>query len=206
MSYPYTNTYPTDLPGLREATSLALQEIIQQCIDVINDALAVDAQTPMSFETTQVVIGDPHLINESLICVVGGGREDFTDMTVQEAIQFGTNDTTGFGEFLFTELRVYIHCGEMPNANPYTFVQSRELALARICDSLRRRIFNSKQFYNIQLTSQETQIPDMGLYDTIYGCFVKQIKQSEVRTDFGGANQLYAATLLHVAEIGTVKA
>jgi len=194
----YQTPYPTDLPGLDEARLLAIQARIVEALPDLNAALNRDGQTPLTFTEAQVVLGDPETVTRSLLCVTGGGRHEGLDAEIEGAF-LPRSDRSGFRVRFFTPLHVYIGPKDLLTEDPLRYAQTRELALARICDHLRKRVFNSQQGAVLPLASQElTTAPD---FDTLNDGHIAQITKGRAAKGPGATLAVYAATLLHVGWI-----
>lgn len=198
---PYVNPYSTSLPGVDEARLLALQSMIVASLSDLNASLARDSASPMTpFTSGQILIGDPETVTQSLICVVGGGKNDATDMEAGRAPMKRT-DTDGPGLTLYTNLYVYLHRNEMLPADdsPLTYVQYMEIARSRICDHLRKRVFNAAAGAVINLTSSEyvsTGTDQMG------DCKITKISKMMYQKGSGDSIWIYGAHLLHEGIVG----
>jgi len=195
----FVNPYPVDLPGLREAMNFKLQSITQGSLTVLNEALHRDDLSPIPIITSdQVVLGDPQLVNQTLICIIGGGRDDATDMETASVYLAGGSETGSYGETLYTLIKVLLYKNDLAALTTVaTMVQAQEVTLARITDHLRKRVFNSMQYYNLTLASQE-HYPDG---DIVTGCRVKNVKMGVTGRGYGSDLSLPYAELLHVGEI-----
>jgi len=191
-------SYSTDLPGLDEARLLAIQTLITNSLTDLNSALDRDALTPIVFSADQIVLGDPMRLTASRISIIGGGEQDGTDINSSRYFT-PHNDTQGMREEVSTNIFVYIHPDEFPDTNAETQATTRELAVARICDHLRRRVFNDPDNIDITLTSREHSTdPD---YDALLNCRIKSVRKGITLKDFGGLIEVPSAHLIHVGEL-----
>lgn len=197
---PYVNPYSTSLPGIDEARLLALQAMIVASLTDLNSALNRDSLSPMTLQSSQIILGDPEALDTSLICIVGGGKHDATDMEI-EGLFMPRQNTSGRKVTLFTNMYVYLHPNEMHPANddPLQHVAYREMARARICDHIRYRVFNAAQGAVIQLTSQE--FTSGGEFDTLKDCHIKQIAKGMTPKNAGGVQMVCSAHLMHCGYI-----
>lgn len=197
----YANPYPTSLPGLDEARLLAIQAMIVASLTDLNSAWNRDALSPITLTSGQVIIGDPNSLPNSLICVVGGGKQDGTDVEISENFISGRSDVVSFRDALHTNIYFYIHPDEMPSGSALTYIANREYAMARFCDHMRKRVFNAQQGANITLASKEFDSVNLVNYDRLVTCMVKQVKKGVANKSFGLTMEVYCAILTHYAEI-----
>lgn len=198
---PYTNPYDTSLPGLGEARLLAIQAMIVASLSDLNVALNRDGLTPMTLQASQVVRGDPVKVPSSLICVVGGGERDGTDMQAEDGYFIPRTDGAGEHYTIFTNIYIFLHPDEMATDDPVLYVQRHTDALQRICDHLRKRVFNSAQGSEIVLASQEFGHLNPAGFDVLYKTYVRDVWCGMAEKNFGNSMVGYAAHLTHVAEI-----
>ena len=204
---PYVNPYPTANVGAAEARLLALQAMILPSLADLNAALARDSNSPMNFTAAQVVFGDPETLATSLICVVGGGKQDGTDMEIgQGGHEFmPRTDVTAPHLDVTTNIYVYLHPDDMiPDptgdsvADALQAVQYREIARSRIVDHLRKRVFNSQQASVITLASQEFNGAG---FDQLLNAKITSVKMGLTPKNAGGATYVYSAHLVHEGTI-----
>lgn len=197
---PYSNPYSTSLPGIRESLSDTIVANIQASLTDLNTALNRDSRSPMTWTSAQVILGDPETVTTSLICVVGGGKQDATDVEeLPEHRMMPRTDGGGMAYLFHTNIYVYIHPDEMRADSPLTAVQYREVARARIVDHLRKRVFDSKQYATMTLTSQE--YTSGTTYDTVGDCRLKQIALGVTPKGPDGRILMYSAHLMHTCAI-----
>lgn len=192
-------SYSTSLPGLDEARLVAVHGLLSGALATLNAALAVDSQTPMSLTSGQITIGDTGKLEATRISVVGGGEHDATDMEV--AMEFvGINDVANDQQRLFTNVFVRLHPNEFVGTlDGAALDRARELARARICDTIRRRILGAPQNRCITLTSREhATSPD---YDVLGPCWVRDIRKGYEYMGYGNTIQVLSAQLVHVGII-----
>jgi hypothetical protein len=194
---PYVTPYSTALPDLDEARLFAIQTMIVASLTDLNTALGRDGLAGgLQIAASQVILGNPNLVPQSLICIVGGGKEDATDMEIVGRGGFmPRSDKSGYMHTLYTNIYVYIGSEELLTDDPIAYVQFREVARARICGHIRKRVFNSLQGVLIQLASQElTTGADC---DQLKDAHISSIKKGEFPKGPGGDISIYGAHLLH---------
>lgn len=201
---PYTSNYNISLPDVGEARLDAMQAMIIASLDDLNASLNRDAQSPLTFTSAQVIIGDPEMVTVSTICVCGGGKQDATDMELgQGGNEFmPRTDSAAPHIDLSTNIYVYISQNDMipaPSSDTIADAQKavlyREKARARIVGHLRRRVFNSQAASCITLASQE--FSGSGANDQILNARITSIKLGMSPKGTGGSLYLYSANLLH---------
>lgn len=186
--------YSTSLPGLDEARLDAIKTMLTNGLSGLNTTLARDGLTPMVWTAAQIVIGDTLRLSASRISIVGGGEHDGQDLEAERYFA-PINETQGYKETLATNIYVYIHPDEFPSSDPLAQAAMRERALSRICDHLRRRVFNAVGNDTMTLTSQEHA--SGGSYDALIACRVKAIYKGVTGKDFGGQVEVLTAHLIH---------
>ena len=199
---PYTTPYTTSLPDIDEARLLAIQTMIVASLADLNTALARDTLAGnLQLTSSQVVLGNPNLVPSTVIGIVGGGKDDATDMDMVEKDGFmPRTDKSGYVHWLYTNIYVYIGSEDLLTDDPVAYVSYREIARARICGHLRKRVFNSLQGVLITLASQEfTSGSD---YDQMKDAHICCIKKGEFPKGPAGEIMVYGAHLLHKAWIG----
>lgn len=195
---PYSTNYPVDLPGLGEARLDAIQQRIIESLDDLNAALNRDAKSPLTFAPEDVIQGDPETVTKSLICIVGGGKQDGTDMGVAGRF-IPRGDCSGYEETIATNVYVYIGPNDMRTDGANAYVQYRETARQRIVDHLRKRVFNCAGGAAIPLSSKEHVTgPDT---DTLHDGMVTEILMGLVAKGPGGAFNVWCAHLIHEARL-----
>jgi len=195
---PYSTNYPVDKPGIGEARLDAIQALIIASLDDLNAALNRDARSPLTFAPEDVIQGDPETVTKSLICIVGGGKQDGTDMgIIGRSIPRG--DCSGYQETVSTNIYVYIGPNDMRTDGALGYVAYRETARQRIVDHLRHRVFNCRNGSAIPLASQEhTTDPDT---DTLHDGMVVDVLMGLVPKGPGGTFNVWCAQLLHEARL-----
>jgi hypothetical protein len=198
---PYSNPYSVNLAGLQEAVIKAVQQMIIDSLADLNTSLGRDSLSPMpALTTAQIVRGNPSVFTQTLICVVAGGTMDSLVMRL-EGLFMPRGDLANRREVVQTGIIVKVHSDDMlpagtdPVVTSLQTVNYMEIALARICDHLRRRVFNVQQGAIIQLDSHEhnTSAP----FDQLLDCGLKEIRKDTAPTGIGGSAEAYFAMLLH---------
>ena len=204
---PFVNPYDVALPTVEEARLLAFQAMIISSLDTLNASLNRDSASPLTFTAAQVIIGDPETVATSLICIVGGGKNDGTDMEIgQGAHEFmPRTDFAAPHLQVHTNIYVYIHPSDMIPADSgdtifdaKQAVQYRETARARIVGHLRKRVFNSAQASVITLSSQEFNGTG---YDQLLDAKIVNVKMGVTAKNTGGFMYIYSAELHHESYI-----
>jgi hypothetical protein len=191
---PYTNNYPTDMPGIGEARLDALQALIIASLPDLNAALARDGKSPLSFAPEQVIQGDPETVTGSLICLVGGGKQDGTDLEVEGRF-IPRGDCSGYQETVSTNIYVYIGPNDMRTDDLLAYVQYRETTRQRVVDHLRKRVFNCAAGASIVLSSREhTTSPD---FDTLHDGMAHAVYMGLVSKGSAGSFNVWCAHLVH---------
>lgn len=204
---PYANNYNTSLPDAGEARLLAMQAMTVASLADLNSSLNRDALSPMRFISSQVILGDPETVTKSLICFVGGGKQDGTDMELGTGPQFmPRSDNTAPSLSVHTNIYVYLHPDDLipaptgdTAADALRAVQYLETARARIVGHLRRRVFNSQAASVITLGSQEFNGTG---YDQLLNARIVSVRNGVTFKGAGGNLALYSA---HLAHEGTVQ-
>lgn len=200
---PYITSYPTNQPGLAEARLFAIQQMIVASLDDLNAALARDLLTPFDrdWEAKHVLIGDPQQISTSVICVTGGNPASPEDMTF-EPFFIPMDDKKGLKGTIYTNIWVHIHPDDLPSDDNVKFTQFQEIARARICDHLRKRVFNCRQSIEIPLASLEySDGSASNPSDRLNRCYCTLVWDGFTEKGVGETTRCYSARLLHRGEI-----
>lgn len=188
-------SYSTSLPGIDEAVRDALVTLITNSLTDLNTALARDALTPMTWASSQILLGDPEIKTGSCICVVGGGETDGTDL------EGGIIMASGMAYTVYSHIIVYISGKEFITAG-FTLAQeaaARERARSRTTDHLRARLLNDPANWTITLASQEFRASPS--YDALLRCHVSRVIKGIEYSGPGGDQAFWYANLLHRGEI-----
>ena len=187
-------SYSTSLPGIDEARLTAIQGLIVASLSDLNAALARDALTPMTWTAGQVLVGDPVYLAASRISVVGGGELNGQDMDAEPYMS-----PLQYRYTWYTSLFVYLHPDEFPGADEVAQAQTRELALSRVVDHLRRRVFNDPANTDIVLTSREQAASPA--YDALVNCYITRVTKGITAKSVGKLIECLSAELTHRGEI-----
>ena len=198
------SVYSVNYPGIDEARLDAIKAVIVAGLSSLNASLAVSPAIPaksgagsMTLAASQVLIGDPIMLRQSRISVVGGGENDQTDMEIQPFLNAyeRRHEVT-------TSIFVYIHPDECPSSDEAVKAEGQERALARICDHLRARVFNTTSGINIGMASRE-QITTVsgGYYDLLLDCHITRIKKGITPKGMGEMKECLSAELTHTGRI-----
>lgn len=187
--------YTTALPGIDEARLDKLLAMVQGAVTGLNTALAVGGQTPMTWTTGQVVIGDNDRLPSSRISIVGGGEQDGQDMESEPYLM-----PTLYQNRLSTNLYVYLHTVEEFKTVEDADIRAAmfERAEARIADHLRKRVFNDPSNTAITLASKEV---DGTNFDSMKQCFCRQVFKGMVPKSFAGSLEVRCVHLVHTGVI-----
>ena len=191
--------YPVNLPGLAEASTLKIRDLIRSEVANINAAINRDAVCPMTLTTDQIVRYDTVRLESSRISVIGGGEDDGRDMTIEEYFMPRT-DTSGMKEFISKNIYVFLHIDEFSSITDEDLrAEAFEVALDRISDSLRKRIFNRPENAVLQLTSREhATAPD---FDIMQTSFVREIRKGLTEKQIGGVQLVPFLHIIYNGEI-----
>lgn len=187
-----TTPYSASLPGLDEARLAAIKALIVANVTLLNSALAVGSLTPLVFTSAMVEVGDSDYLPGTRIRIVGGGEDDGTDL---EATPYLSGVI--YQNKLITNIYVYLHPDDLGEADQPDWAYAQELARARICDTLRKRVFNHIDNTNLTLTSKEGNGTD---FDVLKGCHVRQIIKGVAPKSIGRTVIVNTAHLIHEGE------
>lgn len=201
---PYSNPYSTSLPGLEEARLDAIKTAITDSLADLNTS---QKRSPLAFlpdwTSAQIVLGDPETLLSSLICIVAGGKDDATDIETGADINVSGHilqpmpwsDTGGFYATVSTNIYVYLHPDVCKKDDALIYVANMERWRTRVCDHLRKRVFNAVQNATLFLSSQES-----GGADQLTECHLVRTRKAVFNKNCGGGTTVMGAHMLHTGK------
>jgi hypothetical protein len=183
---------------------MAIQQVLLDNLAVLNAALNRDDMCPLRLTEQQIVLGDPTELPRTRLSIVGGGEADGQDMEIEQ-VYMPILPTSGYKEEIKSDLWLYIHPNEFGGLgwDAQQEATAREVARSRICDTLRKRIFNTRSYVTLGLLSREhCSVPDtLGFYDKLAMCHIREVKKGVADKMAGRTTMVLSAQLTHVGTI-----
>jgi len=190
-----------NLPGIREAINDALKSLIVAAIPDLNTQLA-RRSAPLSMITAtsgQVMLGDFDTLPEAAtnpfwITILGGGRQDGRDATV-EIKQSGP----GYWYTFYTNIFAYVHVQSFPGNSVSVQAEARERMRTILEDWLLGDVFNNATNFDITLGSRQMAVAPA--YDALTYAYASDVTAGLSGKSFG---QSQLVPMLHIVHQGKV--